>query len=70
MRVFEWINRKVVFGLLVGVVVLVVLVVSFAEWMVSNIKEFEYAVGLWGDLFYLVAQVDIGVFNLIVDMNS
>jgi hypothetical protein len=36
----------------------------------GNDKTFEYAVGLWGDLPYSDAQAQIGVPNLIADMNS
>ena len=30
----------------------------------------SYAIGLWGDLPYSVRQADVGVPNLIADMNS
>jgi len=36
----------------------------------TNKKNFEYAVGLWGDLPYNDEQVTTGVPNLIADMNS
>ena len=36
----------------------------------SNLTEFQYAIGLWGDLPYSQAQQDTGIPNLIADMNS
>src|SRR5262252_3748341 len=36
----------------------------------GNDKTFEYAIGLWGDLPYSAVQADVGVPNLIADMNS
>jgi hypothetical protein len=36
----------------------------------GNDKTFEYAVGLWGDLPYSDTQAQVGVPNLIADMNS
>ena len=35
----------------------------------GNKKEFEYAIGLWGDLPYNDVQATVGVPNLIADMN-
>jgi hypothetical protein len=36
----------------------------------TNKKDFEYAIGLWGDLPYSAVQADPGVPNLIADMND
>jgi hypothetical protein len=36
----------------------------------SNTTDFQYAIGLWGDLPYSAVQADPGVPNLIADMNS
>src|ERR1700745_845743 len=36
----------------------------------KNDKHFEYAIGLWGDLPYSDVQAQVGVPNLIDDMNS
>src|SRR5262249_37377651 len=36
----------------------------------SNNKTFEYTIGLWGDLPYSDAQAQVGVPNLIADMNN
>jgi len=36
----------------------------------GNNKTFEYAIGLWGDLPYSDAQAQVGVPNLIADMNN
>jgi hypothetical protein len=36
----------------------------------SNHKDFQYAIGLWGDLPYTDAQAQTGVPNLIADLNK
>jgi hypothetical protein len=36
----------------------------------GNDKTFQYAIGLWGDLPYSDVQAQVGVPNLIADMNS
>jgi hypothetical protein len=36
----------------------------------TNNKNFEYAIGLWGDLPYNDVQATTGVPNLIADMNN
>jgi hypothetical protein len=36
----------------------------------KNDKSFEYAIGLWGDMPYSDAQAQVGVPNLIADMND
>src|SRR5262245_58591837 len=36
----------------------------------TNKKSFEYAIGLWGDLPYSDLQAQVGVPNLIADMND
>jgi hypothetical protein len=43
---------------------------GFAAGGPSNTTDFQYAIGLWGDLPYSAVQADPGVPNLIADMNS
>jgi hypothetical protein len=44
--------------------------VALADRAPTNNKTFVYSVGLWGDLPYSAVQADVGVPNLIADMNS
>lgn len=57
-------------ALVLGLVAVAAPAIAVAERTATNEKDFEYAVGLWGDLPYSAAQADIGVPNLIADMNS
>jgi len=43
---------------------------AFTVTVASNETEFQYAVGLWGDVPYSDVQATTGVPNLIADMNS
>lgn len=61
---------RVAIALVLGVVAVAAPAIAVAQRTSTNEKEFEYAVGLWGDLPYSAAQADIGVPNLIADMNS
>jgi hypothetical protein len=62
-------NRSIVaFG--VGAVAIALPAIAVAERSPTNNKTFEYSVGLWGDLPYSGLQADVGVPNLIADMNS
>jgi hypothetical protein len=63
-------NRPVVVGLVIGAVALAVPAISVADRSATNDKTFEYSVGLWGDLPYSAVQADVGVPNLIADMNG
>ena len=44
--------------------------IAVAEKDKGNDKNFEYAIGLWGDLPYSDVQAQVGVPNLIADMND
>ena len=44
--------------------------IAVAGHMKGNNNDFEYAVGLWGDLPYNDVQAQTGVPNLIADMNN
>jgi hypothetical protein len=55
---------------IVGAVALALPAVALADRTPTNNKTFEYSVGLWGDLPYSAVQADVGVPNLIADMNS
>jgi hypothetical protein len=60
-------------GLLLALTVIVALVAAVAvqaDEGRKNEKGFEYSIGLWGDLPYNDTQAQVGVPNLIADMNS
>ncbi len=63
-------TRPAILGLMLGATAIAVPAISYASRQATNTNEFEYSVGLWGDLPYSAAQADIGVPNLIADMNS
>ncbi len=52
-----------------AVVAIAIPAAAIAARMPTNDKDFEYQVGLWGDLPYSAIQADPGVPNLIADMN-
>ena len=62
-------RRKVFLGLLAVAVAAAFAAGAFAGEGKKNDKNFEYAVGLWGDLPYSDVQAQVGVPNLIDDMN-
>ena len=45
-------------------------VTAVADGGKHNEKNFEYAIGVWGDLPYSDVQAQVGVPNLIADMNN
>lgn len=57
-------------ALLVAALAAVLAVGAVAGEGKGNKKDFEYAIGLWGDLPYNDVQATTGVPNLIADMNS
>jgi hypothetical protein len=63
-------RRKLVLGLVAGGLAVSVPAVALADRTPTNDKTFVYSVGLWGDLPYSAVQADVGVPNLIADMNS
>ena len=63
-------TRPAILGLMLGATAIAVPAISYASRQPTNTNEFEYSIGLWGDLPYSAAQADIGVPNLIADMNS
>jgi hypothetical protein len=63
-------RKRTVVGLIMAAVAIVVPAVAFAGRPATNDKAFVYSVGLWGDLPYSAVQADVGVPNLIADMNS
>src|SRR6185437_644974 len=64
-------SRKLVFVLLALVAAGAAAAgIAVAGQMKGNNKDFEYAVGLWGDLPYNDVQAQTGVPNLIADMNN
>src|SRR3954469_5582735 len=65
-----WKHRWPIVGLAVAVAAIAVPATAIPDRMPGNNKTFEYAVGLWGDLPYSAPQADVGVPNLIADMNS
>ena len=61
------------FGSLVGVLIAaaaLVAAVAIGDTGKKNNKNFEYAIGLWGDMPYSDTQALTGVPNLIADMNN
>jgi len=62
--------KKAGVAITVGLVAAAVPAIALADHTSTNGNEFEYAVGLWGDLPYSAVQADPGVPNLIADMNS
>jgi len=66
------VNRKVYWPLLAACVAAVALTagVAFASQNLQNRKNFEYTFGLWGDFPYSDLQAQVGVPNLIADMNN
>jgi hypothetical protein len=62
--------KRPVVGVVVGALAVAVPAIAFAARGATNEKTFEYSVGLWGDLPYSAVQADVGVPNLIADMNS
>ena len=62
-------GRKVFLGLLAVAVAAAFAAGAFAGEGKKNDKNFEYAIGLWGDLPYSDVQAHVGVPNLIDDMN-
>ncbi len=63
-------TRPAILGLMLGATAIAIPAIAYATHQPTNDKEFEYAVGLWGDLPYSAAQAEVGVPNLIADMNS
>ena len=64
-------SRKLVFVLLALVAAGAAAAgIAVAGHMKGNNNDFEYAVGLWGDLPYNDVQAQTGVPNLIADMNN
>jgi hypothetical protein len=57
-------------GLLVVALAGALAVAGWSRLAVSNGTSFSYSVGLWGDLPYSDVQAQVGVPNLIADMNS
>jgi hypothetical protein len=62
--------KPVVATLILGALTAVVTTAVVAKQAPSNGNEFQYAVGLWGDLPYSDVQATVGVPNLIADMNN
>ncbi|HJZ62430.1 MAG TPA: hypothetical protein VKD47_09770 [Miltoncostaeaceae bacterium] len=66
--------RKLLVPMLVGLAVAAVsagiAVAAISGRADTNKKSFEYAIGLWGDLPYSDLQAQVGVPNLIADMND
>ena len=63
-------GRFVFLALTATVVAAVVAGFAIADRGKQNDKEFQYAIGLWGDTPYSDMQAQTGVPNLIADMNS
>src|SRR4051794_13262541 len=63
-------SRRLVAALVLGVVTLGLSTAALAQTAGRNTREFQYAVGLWGDLPYNDVQAQTGVPNLIADMNN
>ena len=57
-------------GLVVAAVSAGIAMAAIAGRADTNKKSFEYAIGLWGDLPYSDLQAQVGVPNLIADMNA
>jgi hypothetical protein len=64
------VTRRAMAGAAVATAAVVLPTIAFAGRTPTNTKDFEYSVGLWGDLPYSALQADVGVPNLIADMNS
>jgi hypothetical protein len=70
MQGLKQIRKRPVVGFVLAAVAIGLPAIAVADRGASNDKEFEYSVGLWGDLPYSAVQADVGVPNLIADMNS
>src|SRR6185369_9841591 len=66
----KYVRKRTVVGLAITAAVLALPAVASAGRPASNDNRFVYAVGLWGDLPYSAVQADVGVPNLIADMNN
>jgi hypothetical protein len=64
------VTRRWVAGVAAGIVAIGVPAIALASREPTNDKTFQYTVGLWGDLPYSEMQANVGVPNLIADMNS
>jgi hypothetical protein len=67
--------KRRISGVSLALLVVVALAAALAVGAVAgegkkNDRGFEYAIGLWGDLPYNDVQAQVGVPNLIADMNS
>src|SRR6478735_791887 len=63
--------RKLTIPMLAALVAAAVAVgIAVADKVETNKANFEYAIGLWGDLPYSAVQENPGVPNLIADMNA
>jgi hypothetical protein len=62
-------SRRVL-GFIVATAVVALPAIAIAQRTPTNKQDFEYSIGLWGDLPYSAVQTNVGVPNLIADMNS
>jgi hypothetical protein len=62
--------NKTLAGLAMATVTIALPAIAFAAKTPTNNKTFEYSVALWGDLPYSQVQAEVGVPNLIADINS
>ncbi len=70
MHGLKQIRTRPIVGAMIAAAAIALPTIAVADRPASNDKSFEYSVGLWGDLPYSAAQADVGVPNLIADMNS
>src|SRR5579871_1992829 len=63
-------SRPLLVALMIGVVSASLSVAAYARQRTTNDVQAPYAIGLWGDLPYSDVQAQVGIPNLIADMNS
>jgi len=69
-EVWFTVRKLVLTGVAVAALAAAVAGLAVGDSGKSNLTEFQYAIGLWGDVPYSQLQQDTGIPNLIADMNS
>jgi hypothetical protein len=62
--------KRLIVGTAAAAIAIGLPAIALADRTPTNNKTFEYSIGLWGDLPYSAVQADVGVPNLIADMND